>query len=190
MGVLSTRAKRLHRRRFELETGEVRQLSIFPFFERRGRVRGLMITDPAQGTISAVGWRPGVLQLRMFGPDRLRVLPGDLEPLSAADPGALPSLWHFDPWWVLRDEPFADQDVVPLLAATNCVDALGGKRSSLVFRRDLSAVHWVGTASGNITAWTPNLLPSEQPEQAWESAFGRREPDMRWSLRPMWQPGS
>ena len=186
MGFCDARAKRLHKREIELETGEVRRVSIFPFFERRGRVRALMVTDPSRGTISAVGWRPGVLKLRMFGPDRLRVLPGDLAPLTAADPGALPTLWHFDPWWVLREAPFADQDVVSLLARTNCVDLFGGKRSSLVFRRDLSAVQWVGTASGNITPWRPDLLPSEYPEQPWGGAAAQAVPHRRWSLRPAW----
>lgn len=189
MAFLGVSAQRLHKRHFALDDGDTLQGSVFPFFNREGEVRALMIGDTERGEVYATHWREGLMRPRWFASDELHVTRGELHTVTGNDLGPLGTLWHFDPWWVLRQARFAHQDAVPLLKQTNCANELGDG-SKLFFTGDVSRIRLVmrGVAGGHSwQRWKPSLLPSEQPpirDDALQPLT--RAAQLRWVLDPAW----
>ncbi len=115
---------------------------------------------------------------------RLR-LDGPVERLGRERVERLAPLWHYDPWWLLKDERFANESAVPTLKATNCVGSFSRRPCDLCYTRDLRSVVTViydeGTQEYKTERFKPELLPKRAVAQS------TAEPAQGWQLDPFWR---
>ena len=178
-------ARRLHKRRVQFADGEVATVSLFPFFTREGSIEQVLGADWDTGALWTTTAHADLLRTRWWGPHELFKTRSGLRDVGDGD--ALAHLWHFDPWWVLRQDRFASHPAVPVLKATNCVPALGGRRAHLTYRRDLTRLAWAFHKSGNSqvwSRWSADLLPSESPARV--AQRHRSASAAVWTLDPPW----
>ena len=109
----------LRRSRLQLEDRPLDGAALFPLFDEAGRTRAVMLLDGQTRRIVLADWTPGLFERRWLQRHRLRLRFADLRDADASDAERLGDLWHFDPWWVLRDERYAGHEAVPALMRTN-----------------------------------------------------------------------
>lgn len=161
------------------------EASAFPYFTAGGLVQRYMLILPKSPEIFDLEARPGALERHWWG---LAVAAGH-EPLPLGTrAGALGTLWHYDPWWVLADKRFAGHPAKAALKATNMVDRLERGTFDLLYRRDLSAVTGLRTWSWRWPwlrqlPWRDGLLAEPSPP-------AQQSPPNTWQLAPRWtKPG-
>ncbi len=201
MSPLPVAARSLHRHRLRLRDFVLEQASLFPFFDREGRTRALMLVWPPARPIVVLEHHPDLVRVRWWGEIELDVEYSALRDLdegrTAAAAGVPPEAgkwgtWHYDPWWVLREACFEGHPAVPALKATNCAGAFLKPVYGCFFKRDLSRLVGVTTKSKSHSGlaaidhtfmrFKPGLLP-ERPAPA--PLPPRRSP--AWTLDPFWQ---
>jgi hypothetical protein len=180
--VIPVTAGTLHN--FRTEQPARRSRSLFPFFERGGAVRWVMLVDDGSDAIRLLRWQPG--QFRVDWRRRVQS-PADRElGLALGDPAGaavLDHLWHYDPWWVLTADRYRGNGAVPFLKSTNCIDRLPADFTSLTFRDDLGAVN--GVLLRRKSRWT---------RQRWDPSWLPRAPAVSvppprqtgWVFDPLW----
>ncbi len=185
------RAKGLLKRGVVIGQTAVDDASLFPFFDRAGHVKMLMLVsehsdeivfiDCESGTASAWPWRRICLNVEgaeAFEPAR----PDTIERACR--------LWHFDPWWVLGEPRYAGHWAVPHLKQTNFVGKTEREVFSVMYRGDLSRISWVVLADhgGQAKHWRADLLPSDHPPALPTVATkGHARHARGWRLAPVWQ---
>src|SRR5262245_42353449 len=92
--------------RLSLEDRPLERASLFPLFDDEGRTRMVMITAEETSRIMLADWAPGLFVRDWAWRNRVRLRFTDLDDASMRDEGRLGELWHFDPWWVLRDDRY------------------------------------------------------------------------------------
>lgn len=189
-------AKRLHRCRLRFTDDVQWRASVFPFFERSGEVQLLLIVRYDAPQLYATQLRPDWIQSsHPWSVKRAESASTELTPLSEGDTlEQLAQLWHFDPWWVLRETPFASHFATPVLKATNCVERLPAQTRSLVFDPSLSRVHGVVLQEGTGTVtrlWEAALLRERDAAPERDAALGAGILPVhgRWALAPIWLRG-
>jgi hypothetical protein len=112
------------------------EATIFPFFDREGKIRMIMLIMPDLGPVYLFKADPNSLEIDVYGQVRLHGEPALLPEMSLEKARTLEPLWHYDPWWVLMNPPYKDQEWVPQARASNCPDYF----SEVYYARDLSRV--------------------------------------------------
>jgi len=186
--MIHVRAERLHRCTLQFEDESLEHATLFPFFKRGGEVERLLVIDPWEGTAWVLPFEPNLMSVPFFERRvKIRTALGALRQLNEDEADKLSELWHFDPWWLLDEEPFDVQPTTPLLKKTNCVDRFAIDNPGLGFRRDLSKVVWLFGGSPrqrNFIRWKPTLLPRRR-SRAKESTS--QVGHSSWILDPVWQ---
>ena len=95
--------------------------ALFPFFDLGGTIRAVMLVERSQPVIHLAQWQPGGIKLPFFGDLRFASTMGLRVLEKPADADVVNGLWHFDRWWLLQDERFADHEAVPYLLSTNAM---------------------------------------------------------------------
>lgn len=133
---------------------------VFPFFERSGSVRKLMLIMPDGGPAYFLEPDPDLLSVQGHGVVRLHCDPALLPQIQPGDAGVLARLWHWDPWWVLADAPYRHQPWVGAAKASNCPGAF----SQIFFDRRLTQVERVVPAGGRkLLRFHMDLMPPPRP---------------------------
>ncbi len=196
MAFLPAAARSLHNRRVRLHDFVIERASLFPFFDREGEVRSLMLVWPPSRKIVMLDHRSDLARVRFWGEIQLCASYASLRDVcdERAD-GAVGStwLWHYDPWWVLRADRFHDHPAVPALKATNCAGGFLKPVYGCYFSRDLSRLVGVTTKARTHTGlsaldttyrvFSPELLP-EKSSLAGPPRPPR--PAKEWTLEPFW----
>lgn len=153
-------------------------------------MKRLMLIDHLAGELYLLEWRSGLFQKSWFATPVLDLEPEELDGYRLRETPDLEGLWHFDPWWLLAEEPFAGLEVTPSLKQTNCV-AHAPKLCALNFSRNLFSVSSVMVSNENGEAQFTNLRALELPaaEACLPSADGKRG-RRGWVLRPFWGASS
>ena len=170
--------------RVHLRDAVLERAGFFPFFDRHGQVHGYMLVWPSSSWI--VWLDAGSDPIEGIRPLRLKVDFGRLQDMGPHDLDLYPELWHYDPWWLLREPRYKGHPAVPPLKATNAVRYLKEVENAALFSSDLR------TVIGPIT----DALPESR--DAWElktpaAQRGLRRPvpskgRVRWRLKRTW-PG-
>ena len=189
MSFLPVAARSLHQQRVRLRDEVLERASFFPFFDPEGKTRALMLVWPPERPIVILPYQPGLVRIRWWGDVELRA---DFAALRDVDAGAVAAvgLWHYDPWWVLREECFRSHPAVPVLKATNCAGVFLKPVYGCYFNRDLSRLIGVAAqgkdASGlaivdrTFVRFKPDLLPTRRSPVPASAAAG-------WRLDPTWR---
>ncbi len=187
---LPVAARSLHQRRVGMRDTDLEQASLFPFFDRQGHVRALMLVSPPASHIVILEHRPDLVRVHWWGEIEIQTSFAALRDVSARRAAALAGLRHYDPWWLLRAPSFKSHPAVAALKATNCAGGFLKPVYGCYFSRDLSRLSGVttkGTTNSGLAAidhcflrFTPELLP-EVPE-----ATRHKSPVKRWRLNPSW----
>ena len=98
----------------------------------------------------------------------------------------LAPLWHYDPWWLLKDERFESEWAVPILKSTNCADAFERQPADLLFSTCLTQLRMVRfpvpAESQEDRRYRPEMLPAREMP-----AFAHMEQRATgWHLDPWW----
>ena len=118
--------------------------TFLPVFDTAGRVDFVVFLDPSSseiqifeppGTRVRIASR-GVVSIETKG--SLHVFGGD----HAARAGAL---WHFDPWWLMKEERYQGFPHKAAVMASNCVGKSKKTIDELYYRRDLNSVFRAAT---------------------------------------------
>jgi hypothetical protein len=181
-------AKRLHRCRLRFADGVQWRASVFPFFERSGEVQALLIIRYDAPELYAASYRADWIQYsHPWSVKRVLSPSTDLAPLTKGDTlNELARVWHYDPWWVLREPPFTNHVATAALQTTNCVDRMPRETRSLAFDPNLSHVHSITVHEGDharTRLWETAWLP-ERFEETY--AVGMAPVRGRWVLDPIW----
>ncbi len=198
MSLFPVAARSLHQRRVRLRDFVLEGASLFPFFDREGRTRALMLVWPPARPIVVLdfpsgdlspGERSDLVRVRWWGEIQLGVDFAALRNIDAGRAAVATGLWHFDPWWVLREACFEGHPAVPVLKATNCAGAFLKPIYGCFFSRDLSRFVGVTTKSRSHSGlsaldytyrpFSPQLLPEERPRARPPQSSG-------WTLDPFW----
>jgi len=165
--------------------------SLFPFFDAEGVTRSLMLTHRNSSDIFLVPYRPGVFGRRLFGPNRISLQRSDLRNSRFEDAELVAPLWHFDPWWELAEERYADHPAVPTLRATNIVGFEESLRR-IWFDSGLSQARLVAIGAGEsrrLKGFSPGLLDEAKRKRvattSAQAASGKSRSE--WKLRPFWE---
>lgn len=134
--------------RFQLLDRPLDGAALFPFFDDSGRTRAVMLLDGQTRRIVLRDWAPDLFERRWSGGHRLRLRFADLRDAAASDAERLGELWHFDPWWELRDARFSGHEAVPALQRTN-VPAYDVTVQRLWFDRTLARVSYLASRPGS-----------------------------------------
>ena len=133
---LPIRALALHQRDIIVGGHPIPAATVFPFFDIDGTVFYLLIVDPVNGEL-AVCEPNSVRKVPWFQAIQFQYA----TPLSHSSYAEkLAALLHFDPWWLLKEEPFCDLDVTSSLKKTNCVDDFEKAVTGLYFSGSLTKV--------------------------------------------------
>ena len=162
---LPVTARALRRRRLDWPGQSIARATLFPMFDRGGGVHSVLVIAPTSSLIWL--WRLPVSGWRVpwRGPVRFQeaTLPRPIEP---DDLPGVAALWHYDPWWLLRNEPFARHWATPALYRTNAVNCFAENARSVSFRRDLTRVAWVWVKSGGelrYRRWSAKMINPRPP---------------------------
>ena len=155
--------------RLELEDRSLERASLFPLFDDEGRTRMLMITAEEDGRIMLADWAPGLFVRDWAWRNRLRLRFADLRDASMWDEERFEDLWHFDPWWVLRDDRYHGHRAVPALQTTN-IPGHDPTISGFGFDSSLGRASYVSRGSWRV---------GERPALQGEHAGGRRQAPSR-----------
>ncbi len=199
MTMFPVAARSLHRRRVRLRDYLLENASLFPFFDREGRTRALMLVWPPARSIVILSYRSDLARVRWWGEVQIDVGLASLRDADASRVAAVAGVppeagkwgtWHYDPWWVLREARFAGHPAVPVLKATNCAGAFLKPIYGCFFSRDLSRLAGVTTRSRSHSglsaldytyrAYASELLPERQ------APVRPPRPAREWSLDPFW----
>ncbi len=180
----------LHDIRLQLVDQRIEQTSLFPFFDREGSIRALMLISQDSGDIALVPYRPGLFLHRLFRPSRLDLRRADLRNSRFRDAHRLARLWHFDPWWVLADKRYAHHSAVPTLRATNIV-GFDKPFDRIWFDSVLSRALLVASGRGEATKvkrFSPGLLDKAEGKRSRSISQATAEKSSsEWRLRPFWE---
>ena len=173
--------------RLEFEDRPIERASLFPLFDDDGRTRMLMITAEENGRIMLADWTPGLLARDWAWRNRLRLRFADLNDASLWDEERFEELWHFDPWWVLRDERYQGHGAVPTLQRTN-VPGYDPTISDIVFSRDLGRASYVARVaeSLSIRRFTADTLAAVARRRRAALDRPRVAGAVGWRLRSFW----
>lgn len=200
----SVLASRLHEREFCWDDREIRKATLFPFFDGEGVVEQVLVVDAESSELRAFRLDATRVRIPFWGPIRLE---GNCDRLDEEVIRQLGPLWHYDPWWLLKDERFSSHEAVPILKQTNCVGAFIQQPVDVGFRADLTSLRNVryevasnpveekvsGYLNGTIAGmaiekeqetrpFRPGMLPVRETTGCTVSARQRG-----WQLTPFWQ---
>ena len=177
--------------RLEFEDRRLDRASLFPLFDDEGRTRMVMITAEENGRIMLADWAPGLFVRDWAWRNRLRLGFADLSDASMWDEERFEDLWHFDPWWVLRDDRYQGHGAVPALQSTNIPghdptisgfgfdSSLG--RASYVMRRLKS------DESVSVGRFKADTLAAAAKRRRAAHVRPRSAAAAGWRLRPFWR---
>ena len=186
MNPIPVSARRLCQRNLRCLRSVIRGGTLFPLFDRGGRVKWIMTLIPESPEIYLARWRPGMFRVPLRGSIRCPAAPAWLRSIRQADLESLQPLLHFDPWWLLKKAPYVSHTATPALKATNCAAKFRRSAPMVYFRRDLSRVCWIKTVVKGKTTfarWAPDLLkppPSPPDPPAPEGT------EAMWRFDPIW----
>lgn len=129
----------LVKRKLLLRDGLLERATLFPLFDNLGETEWLLLINHSKGAVYRLPFRRDLYRKPWFRNGRLAASVAELYELDLESAYDLSDLWHFDPWWLLREEPFRDMAITPPLKRTNCVTEME-RTTALYFRPDLSQV--------------------------------------------------
>jgi hypothetical protein len=176
-------SNRLHDRRVIAWEQRIENATLLPFFDRDGMIQSFLLVDPAISELFLIR-EPARIVVPIWGPIRFK---GRLEFLTEDNIEELSPHWHCDPWWLLQERPYEDNEWTEILKATNCVDELEPAVTSLLYSGNLARVRWViiKTKEGyQSNGFSSALLPEYNQVPVWNSEVN--EPG--WRLAPFWEP--
>jgi len=180
----SVRASRLHERKLVGGDTFIRQATLFPFFDRAGSVRQVLIVDADSSELRTFRLDKTRAWIPLWGSIRLD---GPIQGLDEDVMDQLAPLWHYDPKWLLSDARFESQAAVPILKLTNCAEAFGQQPADLLFSVRLTNLRKVSflvpTRDFQSRGFRPEMLPTRGPTRI----PGVETRDAGWQLAPIWQ---
>ena len=174
--------------RLELEDRPLEDASLFPLFDEEGRTRMVMISAEENARIMLADWAPGLFVRDWPWRNRLRLRSTDLDDASMWDEERFQGLWHFDPWWVLRDERYQGHGAVLGLQSTN-LPGYDSTVSNIVFTADLERASYVVKGSSDsveVRRFTANTLVEVARRRRGAHERPRATAVAEWRLRPFW----
>lgn len=179
----SVRASRLHERQLACGDTCIRQATLFPFFDRAGSVDHVLVVDADSSELRTIRLDETRAWIPRWGPIRLN---GPLLNLDEDVVDQLAPLWHYDPWWLLKDARFESQAAVPILQLTNCAESFDQPPADLLFSprlTNLCKVRFpVPSKEYESHRFTPEMLPTRDPTRS----PGVQTRGVGWYLDPMW----
>ena len=175
-------SKRLHDRRIITPERTVERASLFPFFDREGQVRSFLLVDPTSSELF-LAHRAERILVPFWGPIRIK---DRLEFLADDNIDNLLPFWHYDPWWLLKEPRYKDNEWATVLPGTNCVNELAPGVQSLLFSGNLLWARWVmsKTEDGYRTdRFRSSMLPEYNQVPPRDARTGRTG----WRLAPFWE---
>jgi hypothetical protein len=187
MNWIPVSSQSLRRRDVDLDSCVYRNASVLPFFTSDGEVPLCLLVLPQTSRLYFFTPREVGPRVPLWG--TIRFQNSEWSSSNGTGGPKLDGLQHFDPDWLLRDERFADMEVVPLLRKTNCCTRLPPDVRYLYYRRDLSCVQYAYRVANDqirLVAAT-KVLPSCPPN--WSLPADSTTPRSRggsWRLNPIW----
>jgi hypothetical protein len=175
-------ARRLHHTAVKLRDKVLMGASVFPMFDRQGTVWKVMVTWRGSSRILMLDYAPGRFTQNWWG----IVVDASLAEERPLTPGSMPGLarlWHFDPWWVLREPRYGGGPELDILRKTNLSGRTPLPVYRLNFEGDLSRVRSVATERiGRPLPFDPAVLPEHQVRRR----RSRRAGKPVWRLEKLW----
>jgi hypothetical protein len=175
--------------RLEFEDRPLDRASLFPLFDDEGRARMVLITAEESGRILLADWAPGVFVRDWNQRNRLRLRFADLRDASMWEEERFEDLWHFDPWWVLRNERYQGHGAVHVLQSTN-IPGYDQTISGLGFDASLGRAAYVVRRSGDsasVRRFKADTLGAAATRRRAAHERPRNAVAAGWRLRPFWR---
>jgi hypothetical protein len=175
--------------RLELDDRTFEGASLFPLFDDEGRTQMVMITSAEHGRIMMADWTPGLFVRDWALRNRVRLRSTDLGDASMWDEERFADLWHFDPWWVLREERYHGHGAAPALQSTN-IPGYDSTWSGIIFDPALERASYVVKGSGSserVRRFNADTLAALAQRRRAAHALPRCDIAVGWRLRPFWK---
>ena len=177
-------ARRLHER-YLFFVDETRwKVSLLPFFRPGGVVESVVVVRYDKPGVYSCPVRYERFRRAPIGVLRSPGSAYELEPLARGPRlDELEGLWHYDPWWILRREEFAQHETAAVLRTTNCVHELPPETQGVEDDHALTRVVAAQLGEGETyerKEWNQMRLPERQ------LGVGARGRAGSWVLDPPW----
>ena len=157
--VLPISARQLHQMTLIDKGRSYQGVTLFPFFDRDGMVHQVMVIIPP-GEVYYLAADSGRLRVDWLGRARLNAHVSDLPRMRQERTKGMERLWHFDPWWLLKEPQFANLSWVPAVKASNCGELFGGALFDRRLKR-LTAVQSLKDIN-EISYFNAHMMPPER----------------------------
>ncbi len=156
-----------------------------PMFDGGGQTHAVLLIESGSGTIWYFDRSLGQV-IRKFG--RRLLFTGQIRRVDFDSIGALQQLWHYDPWWLLTEERYHDNEFVPALKSTNCVNRFNEKITGVYYRADLDQVSYIRRPCSmygqQMKKFAPGMLPLRDVNSG---LLPRQQPlESGWRVSPFW----
>jgi len=181
-------AGRLRGRTVRFLDQSVPGVSLFPFFDRGGEVRQVMIVLSDSQELYLLGWGPHRFRVPVWDAVIVRQELVTLRRIGPTPLQAIDGLLHYDPWWTLDDDRYANHPARRWLKASNCANELPQNLSKVWYRRDLARLRWVTIREDNniaIKSWPKDMLP-ERPKAKTSLPAESTGQRITWRHDPIW----
>ncbi len=173
--------RRLHRCKVRFREATVRGLTLLPFFAQTGEVEAFVVLRVDSTRVWLLPYRSGMLTAGFWAGLAVDRAWTSLREATCDDLRALAHCWHFDPWWLLKDERYQSHPVTALIHTSNCVERFSPRMASCWFSNDGGRLEQVSRGESR-KAFMSSMLPEREA-----AAHCPRTPRKGWRLAPFWE---
>ncbi len=178
--ILTVSAHKLHEVTLKDNSQSWKEITVFPFFKNTGEVVRHMLVIP-EGQLAL--WIDDLDQLKysQMGGLTLDGLVSTLPSVNAGNIGAMETMWHYDPWWMLMEPGYKSRNWVPAAGESNCPDNF----QFLFYTSDLKKVTTIVKPDASpdaIEKYTPDMLAEAREKVEIEPS----EEDEGWKVKQEW----
>lgn len=190
MFVTNISDKALRKITIKAEGERLANVAVFPFFDREGEVKQVMLVLPVEKVVCIIPMRQGLVRVGAGNVLKFSMDLAEIKSYANFNPQQITQVFHYDPKWTLSRSQFSRYWANELIKQTNCANQLEEKVRNILFSNDLSSIdgfilqkdlnHYHTMTAGMLAL---AALPEDVNAQLMAPVDTKTN---GWQLRPIW----
>jgi len=170
-------------------------VAVFPFFDREGKVKQVMLVLPDEQIVCLIPMRQGLVQLGTGHVLKFSMDLAEIKSYVNFNPQQIAGVFHYDPQWTISRPRFSRFWAKELIKKSNCANLLEKKVRNLLFSNDLSAIDGFIMQKGSLNLFHTMTAGIMALAALPEAAGGQLDLPVAtqmsgWQLSPIWNEWS